>query len=193
MSSPLAVHGGTPVTDVPQPRQAWPHVDGETAATVVAQLYHAVSVRGRSGVIAVLEDRLADYFEVRHVVLTNSGPSAMFSAYHGLGLVEGQEVIVPACAFHAIATPLLHLRVKPVLVDCDRWGNPDPVEVEAAVTSSTRAVAMPHGWGVPGDVTSLPRSPPGTGWSSSRTARTPSDRPWTAAWSARSGRSRRSA
>lgn len=155
MSSPLALHGGTPVLDLPDPDVPWPPIDSETAATVAAQLYHAVSVQDRSDVIAVLEERLADYFEVRHAILTSSGTAALFSAYNGLGLAEGHEVIVPANAFHALATPLLHLRVKPVLVDCDASGHPDPGEVEAAISPATGAVAVAHGWGGPADVEPL--------------------------------------
>ncbi|MQB01784.1 MAG: aminotransferase class I/II-fold pyridoxal phosphate-dependent enzyme [Actinobacteria bacterium] len=152
MSNSLAIRGGTPVIDRPAPHVPWPPIDASTAATVASQLCRAVSIPDRSGVIAELEDRLADYFGVRQAVLTSSGTAALHSAYAALGLTDGDEVIVPAYTFHATATPLFHLRVKPVLVDCDELGNLDPAAVERAIGPATKAVAVTHLWGVPGQV-----------------------------------------
>ncbi|WP_338596768.1 DegT/DnrJ/EryC1/StrS family aminotransferase [Saccharopolyspora sp. SCSIO 74807] len=152
MSSPLAIHGGTPLIDQPAPHLHWPPITEATTAAVMEQLHRAVSIPDRSGVIAELEDRLADYFGVRHAVLTSSGTAALHSAYAGVRLGAGDEVIVPAYTFHATASPLLHLGVVPVLVDCDAEGNLDPDQVEAAITSATKAIAVTHMWGLPAQI-----------------------------------------
>lgn len=155
MSSPLAIHGGPPVLRNPAPQLPWPPVDLNTAVAVTAQLYSSVSLPGRTGVIAELENRLAEFFGARHAVVTSSGTAALHSAYAALGLVDGDEVIVPAYTSHATAAPLLHLRAKPVPADCDELGNLDPDAVEAAITPFTKAIAVTHLWGVPAQVERL--------------------------------------
>jgi perosamine synthetase len=155
MKPKLAIHGGEPVIDRPPPHVIWPPIDSSSALAVVSQLFRQVSIADRSGVIEELEERLADYFGVRHAVLTSSGTAALHSAYAALGLLDGEEVLVPAYTFHATATPLLHLRVKPVLVDCDDIGNLDPEATEAAITPATAAIAVTHLWGVPARVETL--------------------------------------
>lgn len=155
MSSPLAIHGGTLVIEQSQPHLRWPPITESTTAAVVKELHHAVSIPDRSGVIAELEDRLADYFGVRRAVLTSSGTAALHSAYAGLQLGVGDEVIVPAYTFHATASPLLHLGAVPVLADCDPDGNLDPAQVEAAITCATKAIAVTHMWGLPAQIDAL--------------------------------------
>lgn len=155
MTSPLALHGGTPTLNRPLPHVPWPIVDDETTAAVTAQLATAVSIPDRSGVIADLEDDLASYFGVRYAILTSSGTAALHSAYAALALGPGDEVIVPAYTFHATATPLFHLGARPVLVDCDPLGNIDPDAVQAAITPATRAIVVTHMWGVPAQIDRL--------------------------------------
>ncbi|MCX2731813.1 aminotransferase class I/II-fold pyridoxal phosphate-dependent enzyme [Saccharopolyspora sp. NFXS83] len=155
MSSPLAIHGGPPVVRSAAPQVPWPPVDINTAVAVTAQLYSAVSLPGRTGIVAELESRLAEFFGVRRAVVTSSGTAALHSAYSALGLTDGDEVIVPAYTAHPTATPLFHLRAKPVLVDCDELGNIDPLQVEAAITPFTKAIVVTHLWGVPARVEAL--------------------------------------
>lgn len=155
MTHALALHGGSPILDLPLPHMPWPVIDDVTTARVTTQLLTATSIPDRTGVVADLEDRLAEYFEVRHAVLTSSGTAALHSAYAALGLGDGDEVIVPAYTFHATATPLFHLRAKPVLVDCDPLGNLDPEQVEAAITPATKALVVTHMWGVPAKLDKL--------------------------------------
>ncbi|MGW5789214.1 DegT/DnrJ/EryC1/StrS family aminotransferase [Saccharopolyspora sp. NPDC003752] len=155
MNSPLAIHGGTPAVTRPGPHVPWPPIDSRTAESVVAQLNTAVSIPDRSGVIAELEERLAAYFGVRHAILTSSGTAALHSSFAALGAVDGHEVIVPAYTFHATCSPLFHLRLKPVLVDCDELGNIDPAQIEAAITPHTKAIAVTHMWGVPAQIDKL--------------------------------------
>ena len=147
--STLAIHGGTPTIDRPGRHVTWPPITEDTTAAVLAQLQTAISIPGRAGVIAKLEDRLADYFGVRHAVTNSSGTTALYSMYTAVGLEPGDEVIAPAYTFLATVTPLFHLGVKPVLVDCDQWGNIDPAAVRAAITPRTKAIIATHLWGVP--------------------------------------------
>lgn len=155
MSGRLALHGGTPAVNRPGPHVVWPLIDDESTAAVVKQLHESVSIPGRSGIIRELEERLAEYFQVKHAVLTSSGTAARHSAYTALNLGPGDEVIIPAYTFLATATPLLHLGVRPVLVGCDERGNIDPARAAEAIGPRTKAIVAAHLWGVPADVADL--------------------------------------
>lgn len=155
MSSPLALLGGTPVITEPTPHFTWPPLTDDTAKAVVHQLGAAVSIPDRSGVVADLEDALADYFGVRHAVLTSSGTAALHSAYVANYIEPGDEVIVPAYTFPATVTPLLHLGAVPVLADSDETGNISVADVAARITPKTTAIMVTHLWGVPADMHGL--------------------------------------
>lgn len=155
MTDQLAAHGGTPAITTPGPHFSWPPITDAITAAVDAQLQTAVSIYDRSGVIAELEGALADYFGVRHALLTSSGTAALYSMYAAAGIGPGMEVIVPAYTFFATVTPLLHLGATPVLADGDDRGNLDPVDVAARVTHRTRAIAVTHMWGTPASITAL--------------------------------------
>ena len=62
---------------------------------------------------------------------------------------------MPVCTFLATATPLLHLGVRPVLVDCDAFGSVDPDRALIVIGSRTWAIVAVHLWGVPARVDAL--------------------------------------
>ncbi|MFB6813720.1 DegT/DnrJ/EryC1/StrS family aminotransferase [Streptomyces sp. NPDC056347] len=151
----LALLGGRPAVSAAAPHFTWPPIDGTTRTRVAAQLDTAVSIPGRSGVIAELEDGLKEYFGVRHAITTNSGTAALHAAYAAVRIEAGDEVIVPAWTFHATASPLFHLRAVPVLCEIGPDGNIDPARVEELITPRTRAVMVTHLWGRPADMARL--------------------------------------
>ncbi|SFB59136.1 dTDP-4-amino-4,6-dideoxygalactose transaminase [Amycolatopsis marina] len=155
MTSALALLGGTPTVTTPEPHFTWPPVTSSTVEAVRRQLGDAISIYDRSGVIADLEDALADYFGVRHVVLTSSGTTALHSLYAACGIGPGDEVIVPAYTFFATVTPLLHLGAIPVLAECDETGNLNPEDVLRRITPKTTAIMATHLWGLPADMHAL--------------------------------------
>lgn len=156
-SSPLALLGGEPAIKQPGPHFAWPPITHATQKALTIQLSQSISIFDRSGVIAELEDALADYFGVEHALLTSSGTAALYSMYAAAGIGPGMEVIVPAYTFFATVTPLLHLGATPVLAECDERGNLDPADVIARISHRTRGIAVTHMWGTPADVTELRR------------------------------------
>ncbi|MCH7229921.1 aminotransferase class I/II-fold pyridoxal phosphate-dependent enzyme [Glycomyces sp. L485] len=157
MNSPLALLGGTPAVRKPEPHFTWPPVSDSTHKAVTDQLGRAVSIYDRSGIIAHLEDALADYFGVQYALLTSSGTAALYSMYASAGIRPGMEVIVPAYTFFATVTPLLHLGAIPILAECDERGNLDPADVVARITHRTRAIVVTHMWGTPADTSELRR------------------------------------
>lgn len=108
------------------------------------------SIYGMDGVYELLENELRKIYNVNHCLLTNSGTSSLSSAYFGLGLVKGDEVIVPIYTYMAAVTPLLRLGCVPVFADVLKTnGNIDVDSLEKLVTPKTKAVAITHMWGNP--------------------------------------------
>ncbi|WKX70832.1 DegT/DnrJ/EryC1/StrS aminotransferase family protein [Streptomyces sp. XD-27] len=153
--SPLALLGGEPAISVPGPHFAWPPIAETDREAVAAQLEAAVSIPDRSGVVADLEDALASYLGVRHIVTTCTGTAALHSMYAAAGIGPGDEVIVPALTFHATATPLFHLGAHPVLADVDSRGQLDLSDAARRITARTQAVVAVHLWGLPEDMDAL--------------------------------------
>ena len=89
--------------------------------------------------------RLAEYYAVEHVLVCSSGTSAVELALRGVGVREGDEVIVAAYDFKANFQNVLHLKAIPVLVDLDpiTW-QLDPSRIEAALSARTRAIVVSH-------------------------------------------------
>ena len=80
----------------------------------------------------------------------NSGTAALHIALDAIGISEGDEVIVPAMTFAATAEVVLYFKAKPILVDCERdTFNLDPTQIEAAITSKTKAIIPVHFGGQP--------------------------------------------
>ncbi|MBQ0828580.1 DegT/DnrJ/EryC1/StrS family aminotransferase [Streptomyces tagetis] len=155
MTGPLALLGGRPAVTATGPHFTWPPLDDTSHTKVAAQLEEAISLPGRSGIVAQLEDALQEYFGVRHAVTTSSGTAALHAVYWAAGIQPGDEVIVPAWTFHATASPLFHLRAVPVLCETRPDGNIDPNRVEELITPRTRAVMVTHLWGRPADMTGI--------------------------------------
>ncbi|WP_327157301.1 DegT/DnrJ/EryC1/StrS family aminotransferase [Streptomyces tubercidicus] len=155
MTSPLALLGGTPAVTDAGPHFTWPPIDDTTRMKVVSQLDSAVSIPGRSGIVADLEDTLQDYFGVRHAITTSSGTAALHATYWAARIRPGNEVIVPAWTFHATASPLFQLGAVPVLCETRPDGNIDPGRLAELITPRTRAIMVTHLWGKPAEMTDL--------------------------------------
>jgi perosamine synthetase len=99
------------------------------------------------------ECALAAYHGMPYGVAVSSGTAALHLAIRGLGIGEGDEVIVPSFTFVAVANAILYERATPVFVDIDPVAlNVDPVSVAAAITTRTRAIIVVHTFGVPADM-----------------------------------------
>ena len=103
------------------------------------------------------EAEFAHAHDCRFGVMSNSGTSALLVALVALkelhGWDDGDEVILPAVTFAGTANVVFHGRMRPVLADVDPIHYElDPVKVEAAVTSRTRAIIPVHVFGQPCDM-----------------------------------------
>ena len=106
---------------------------------------------------AAFEQRLSEYAGVRHSLAVNSGSSANLIAIAALcsrrlerPLEPGDEVITPAVGFPTTVAPIVQNGLVPVFVDCELGTyNPDPAQLEPALSDRTRAIFFAHTLGNP--------------------------------------------
>jgi len=95
-----------------------------------------------------LEQALADYLGVEHVVLFNNGATALLAGLHALEITG--EVITTPYSFVATTHSLVWTGLEPVFVDIDPASlNLDPARIESAITSRTTAILPVHVYGNP--------------------------------------------
>jgi len=102
------------------------------------------------------EERFAKFCHTEHCVGLNSGTSALHLAMLALGIGPGDEVILPANTFIATAWGVSYVGATPVFVDCEQdYWNIDVAQVEAKITSKTKAIIGVHLYGQPCDIGAL--------------------------------------
>lgn len=105
---------------------------------------------------AAFESAFAAFVGSGNAVAVNSATAALHLALEGLGVGEGDEVIVPTYTFAASAEVVLYQRARPILVDVDpRTVNIDPSAAAAAISPRTRVVEAVHVAGLPADLPAL--------------------------------------
>jgi len=104
------------------------------------------------------ERAFAQYVGARFAVAVSSCTAALHLAFEAIGLVSGDEVLVPTTTFTATAETLTYLGARPVLVDVDPITmNLDPQDARRRVTPRTRAIVPVHLAGQPCDMTEIHR------------------------------------
>jgi len=102
--------------------------------------------------------KIAEFLDVEHVLLTNSGSSANLLAFSALTseklgdrrLKVGDEVISVAAGFPATVTPIIQYGLIPVFVDVNiPTYNIDPVQLKKAISPKTKCIFLAHTLGNP--------------------------------------------
>lgn len=108
-------------------------------------------IRGEE--INMLENELAEFFEVKHCVTCANGTDALTLSLMAIGIKPGDEVIVPAFSFAATAEAAALLGAVPVFADIDRSTfNISPGSVERLLSRRTKAIIPVHLFGQPCDM-----------------------------------------
>ena len=100
-----------------------------------------------------LEQEIALACGVRHGVGVASGTEALQLGLHACGVGFGDEVIVPAFTFIATGGAVSALGARPVFADIEPTTfNLDPDQLEARITTRTRAIVAVHLFGLSADM-----------------------------------------
>lgn len=106
--------------------------------------------------VAAFEEAFRDKQQAEHAVAVSNCTTALHLALKVVGVVSGDDVVVPSFSFIATANAPTYLGANPVFADVDPiTGNLTAETVEAALTPRTRAVIAVDQGGVPVDLDAI--------------------------------------
>lgn len=103
-----------------------------------------------------LEKQFLKLLKRRYAVAVNSGSSALHICLLALGVRSRDEVILPTYTCTALLNAISYVGATPILVDSEQAGvNLDISEVTKHMTKRTRAIIVPHTFGLPANIAAL--------------------------------------
>jgi len=106
--------------------------------------------------VAAFERALAARLGVEDAAAVASGSAALELALRGLGIGAGDEVLIPSYVCDALHHAVTRCGGGPVLVDADpATFSLSPLDAKRRVTARTRAVIVPHAFGLAADLESF--------------------------------------
>ncbi len=135
-------------------RHSRPTIAAEDIAAVGTVLETGQLAQGEH--VRQFEDAMAAYLGRRGAVATNSGTSALHLALLALGVGPGDEVLMPSYTCVAVTNAVRYVGATPALADIDpHTYNLDAGDARRRLTAATRAVIVPHMFGLPADMDPL--------------------------------------
>lgn len=129
-------------------------IQSEIDRAVLASLQSGAYINGQP--VKDFTKHLSDYLGSKHVIPCGNGTDALQISLMALGLQPGDEVIVPDFTYIAPAEAALLLGLIPVFVDVDELTfNMDIGQLEAALSSKTKAIVAVHLFGQSCDMKAL--------------------------------------
>ena len=112
----------------------------------IDEIYENDWITNNGPLVQRLEKRLAEYLEVKNVVLVSNGTTALEIAYRTLGL-KGFVITTPF-SFVATTSSLVTNQLLPIFADIDSDSlNLDPKNIENLITPNTSAILPVHVFG----------------------------------------------
>lgn len=145
----LAIDGGTPVRTKPYDTARGVGAIGEAEIAAALEVLRSRSLFRYYGpnhlkTVEAFEQRFRERAGAAHAVAVSSGTAALQVGLVGLGVQDGDEVIVPAATFIATVGAVVWARAVPVFAEVDESLNLDPASFEANITPKTKAVIPVH-------------------------------------------------
>ena len=120
----------------------------EEEARLAYEMTRRNELSGGTPVVRRFEQRWRELVGTRYAITTMNGTAALYSAFFGLGVGPGDEVICPTNTWIASIAPALLLGARPVFCESDpRTGLIDPEDVRRRITPNTRAIVAVPLWG----------------------------------------------
>lgn len=103
--------------------------------------------------VSEFELRFAAQVNRKHAIAVSNGTSALDAAIEALGLASGDEVIMPTFTIISCINQIIRNGCIPVLIDSEmRTWNMKVEDIEARITSRTKAILVSHIYGLPVDL-----------------------------------------
>jgi perosamine synthetase len=124
--------------------------DQEDLEAISSVLFSNDDLSGNSNFIKKYEQKLSEYFKVKHAIAVSSGTAAIHCGLAALNINRDDEVIVPVTAAVMSAIPIIALHAKPVFVDCQQQSfGICHDSLLKKITTKTKAILSVPMWGYP--------------------------------------------
>lgn len=128
-----------------------PTIDQEEIAAVASVLQSGQIAQGEQ--VLCFENDLASLIGVAGAVAVSSGTAALHLALLALEIGEDDEVVIPSFVCPALLNAIRYVRAVPVLADINpETFNMDVPDLRKRLTEKTKAVIIPHIFGLPADI-----------------------------------------
>ncbi|MBB4190460.1 dTDP-4-amino-4,6-dideoxygalactose transaminase [Rhizobium aethiopicum] len=132
-------------------RAQYQSIKSEIDAAVLGVLASGQYILGEE--VIRLEQEFADYCNVKHAIAVNTGTSALHLSLLAAGIGPGDEVITVPFTFVATVSAICYTGATPVFVDVEPVTlTMDPAQLEAKITSRTKAIIPVHLYGQMADM-----------------------------------------
>ncbi len=135
-------------TLIPHSRPSLDRSDRESVSRVIRSGHIA-----QGEMVEKFERKMAAYVGVRGAVATSSGTAALHLSLLALGICQGDQVAIPSFVCTALLNVVKYVGATPVLVDINpETYNMDTRNLKKKITRSTKAIILPHLFGLPADI-----------------------------------------
>jgi perosamine synthetase len=125
----------------------------ESERANLLRIFDSGWVGSGASVIPDLEEQFSTHLETQHSQLVSNGSVAIMLALRSLGVGPGDEVIVPALTYAATASSVCNVGAEPVFCDVSLGSWQITLDqVIGAISDKTKAVIVPHVYGMPADL-----------------------------------------
>ena len=148
-----AALGGTPVFIQTVQETQFPKLDRwrqmtEEEAQVAYDMTLRNELSGGTPVVREFERQWREMIGTKYAITVMNGTASLFSAYFGLGVGPGDEVICPTYTWICTIAPAVVLGARPVFCESDpESAMADPADIRKRITSKTAAIIVVHLWG----------------------------------------------
>jgi perosamine synthetase len=128
-----------------------PTLDGSDLFSVSEVIRSGRIVQGE--VVEKFEKKVAIFIGADGAVATNTGTSALHLSLLAIGIKKGDYVAMPSFVCTALLNVLRYVGAHPILIDIDpETYNIDIRDLKKRVSRSTKAIVLPHLFGLPADI-----------------------------------------
>jgi len=128
---------------------------GEDEVRAVATVISSGQI-AEGQVVQRFESAFAEKLGVNQAVATSSGTAALHLILLAMGIGPGDEVIIPSYVCTALLHAVQYVGARPILSEIDSVTyNIDPDDVQKRITTRTKAVIVPHMFGLAANLDKL--------------------------------------
>lgn len=125
----------------------WQQV-GDDEAAMAHEMTLRNELSGGTQVVRDFEKQWREQIGTKYAITVINGTASLYSAFFGLGIGPGDEVILPTYTWICSFSGALMLGARPVFCESDPASMMlDPEDVRRRITSKTRAIIAVHLWG----------------------------------------------